>query len=118
MRLSIPRCAVHDWQVYWRHSSGGGFLAQVGGRSVSMMSSTNGARWWKLALPIALFVPLVAGCGGQSPGAGTTAAPMRVAAPAQWRRVNPPPGASKLASLAVSPVNGADAWDCESVDPY
>jgi len=83
-----------------------------------MMSSMNGARWWKLALPIALFVSLVAGCGGQSPGAGTTAAPMRAAAPAQWRRVNPPPGASKLASLAVSPVNGADAWDCESVDPY
>lgn len=83
-----------------------------------MRSSTDVARWWRLALPIALFVPLVAGCRGHSPGAGTMAAPMRAATPAQWRQVNPPPGASKLASLAVSPVNGADAWDCESTDSY
>ena len=82
------------------------------------MSSTYGAWWWKVALPIALFLPLVAGCAGQSPGAGTPAAPMRAGTPAQWHQVNPPPGASKLASLAVSPVNGADAWDCESTDPY
>ncbi|HEX8730785.1 MAG TPA: hypothetical protein VF725_01885 [Ktedonobacterales bacterium] len=64
------------------------------------------------------LAPLVAGCGGQSPAAGPTVAPMRVGAPAQWRQVNPPPGASKLTSLAVSPVDGADAWDCEPADPY
>lgn len=66
-----------------------------------------------LALPL-----LLAGCGGQSSGAGTATAPMRARTPAQWHQVNPPPGASRLASLAVSPVNGADAWDCESADPY
>lgn len=82
------------------------------------MSSIFGAWRWKVVLPLALFVPLVAGCVGQSPGAGTPTAPMQAVAPAQWHQVNPPPGAAKLTSLAVSPVDGADAWDCESTDPY
>lgn len=82
------------------------------------MSLTYGARRWKVALPIALLLPLLAACGGQSSGAVTTTAPLQSGTPAQWHRVNPPPGASKLTSLAVSPVDGADAWDCESTDPY
>jgi hypothetical protein len=83
-----------------------------------MMSSTYDRWWWKVVLPLALLVPLAAGCGGQSPGTGTAAAPMRSGTPVRWHQVNPPPGAPKLASLAVSPVNGAEAWDCESTDPY
>jgi hypothetical protein len=75
-------------------------------------------RWLAGLGALALLVPLVAGCGGQSPGAVTATAPLQAGTLAQWHQVTPPPGASKLASLAVSPVNGVDAWDCESADPY
>lgn len=90
---------------------------------VTMVSTmVRGARRCGVVLPLALLLPLLVGCGGtpatNSATSSAATGPITAETPARWQAVNPPPGAATLTSLAVSSSDGADAWDCESSDPY